>query len=374
MTSALMFPYRWVLKRGGLCCGLFFRLFKILCGVGLVFLIGCAQTHVQGRDLGRVAPYRGEKLVPKSVGEAPLALHVSRQVLTDGEVTKLSIEGSRYFENVLASKGQERDERTMLETGEATLTMCRLNGRIGRSHTFYEAQCRAQISLRGAVLARSQGRAVRRVRNRGISSAAANEITNEERNPLYAANHSNDVLFDAIRAAAVGLVDPVNAPSEGHVDGMVQPSVIAPDAVAMRTNALNVLERGDGTEVEQAAAAVDLARWGQAQDGLLVVHLLESESPLVRRAALDAIGELVTVQATQDVAKLKDDPDASVRKAADITLGRLCAFILVAESTQAAAAADSSKSSGSGGGSAGVTPEDASDSEMWSHNAFCSNR
>jgi hypothetical protein len=350
-----------------------FRHRLVLCSALLLILIGCAQTQSMGRDVSRVGPYRDVSLIVSEIDEAPIVIHADRQLLTDAELSELERSSALEFANRIRNEmdsNQSSGKRQI--PGQAQLALCRIHAGIGRSHTVYEAQCRARIQVDDVVLAESEGRAKRRVRNRGLTQSEADAIDGQGRHPLFDFSDTRSTLEEAIESAALALIDPRKAKRDSwYVEDSTraQKRKTSVDGASIRRSALQVLERPSSNASEKAAAAIDLSKYGQAEDGASLALLFRDESPLVRRAALMALGELAPLGFIADVSQMLDDPDEMVRSEAALTLSRLCAL-----ANHAAAGTASSNSSGSGGGVAASNPADPSASIIWDHSESCSKR
>jgi hypothetical protein len=326
----------------------------------LFSLFGCAETEVRGRDVLRVAPLRIEgALQPRPNTEGALVLEAGRDVADDDELAQLTREIPLAFTDEIAkTRGRVTD-------ATARLDHCRLRAGPGRQYTIYRAKCRASLVRHGVTLIVVEAEAVRRVRSQAVTRDEAKEIRKMVRNPLLDVDDSQAALADAARAAARRLTDPrMAAQSELSLES-------APlDDEEGRKLAAARLARAKRPE-EFAAALVDLARYGRADDGALVLPLLTHEHALVRRAAALAAGELGAPQAMAALQALLDDTDEDVRDEAAHAIEILCALD---DGGLFQRSARSSKSSGAGAGEAGLIDDAAKNDSTWRQNEACSKR
>lgn len=275
---------------------------------------GCTHVDVKGREVFRVAPLRDVPVAALAVDPAPVPLDAGTDALTDEELGDIA----RALPAALdASFDRLAGERQARRLGQARIVGCRLRAGPGRAFTVYEARCRVKLDIDDVTVIAVEAQALRRTPVKPISAEEARRIRKLVRNPLLSAEDGRQALVAALDAAARLVVDGALPPRE---DGPPQPKVIARStrAALARERMAHVAGGGD-----PQAALFDLRSAGDPGDAERVLPLLDANDPVVRAAAIDALGELCAPATAARIEALPADEDERVKSAAARALERL---------------------------------------------------
>jgi hypothetical protein len=284
----------------------------------LGLLAACAETHVSGREVLRLAPLR-ESTPPPGAAAPEVILDAGSDALTDDELARLQTHLAQHLAAAVERSGARA---TVAPRGTARVQRCALRAGAGRRNTTYLARCRVALLWDGVPVVEAEAEAVRLTGARAVTKERANEIrkglARGERHPLLSYDDARLALEAALDAAVKIAVTGDVPRAEG------EPAPVAVDVPLMRKDALRRLERDRGPAL--AAAAVDLARWGEPEDGAALLPLLDDGDPLVRRAAATALGELGARAGWVPLHERRDDRDEKVAAAIHLAIARLSAL------------------------------------------------
>lgn len=278
------------------------------------FSLGCTHVDVKGREVFRVAPLRDVPVAALAVDPAPVTLDAGTDALTDEELGDIA----RALPAALgASFDRLAGERQARRLGQARIVGCRLRAGPGRAFTVYEARCRVKLDVDDVTVIAVEAQALRRAPVKPISEEEAERIRKLVRNPLLSAEEGRQALVAALDAAAVLVVDGALPLRE---DGPPQPKAVprATRAALARERMTKLASGGD-----PRVALFDLRSAGDPGDAERVLPLLQATDPIVRAAAVEALGELCAPATAAPIEALPADEDERVKDAAARALERL---------------------------------------------------
>lgn len=285
--------------------------------VASAVLGGCASTDLGGRHVTRLGPLRAGLVHPAGIDGEPILLQVGPDVLDDDEMERMTADLASYFASATSRIASEHASETEPK-GTARVQRCSLRASPTPRATVYLARCRVALELGGVPVVEVEAHAERRARARAVTEEQAKEIKKQVRNPLLDYEDSRAALQSALDEALRLLVtgaEPRPLPGEAE---------IVVDEQAMGASARRRVTTESGPAL--AAACVDLARFGDDQDGAALAPHLEDESALVRRACATAIGELGAKDAYDALRRQEGDPDPQAAAAIALALQRLRAL------------------------------------------------
>ncbi len=277
---------------------------------------GCVATTAQARVASRAGALRERPLRPASTAVTGARFAVGADALTDAELAAAEATVPRRLADTLQAWGRGGVASTdALTAGRVEIARARARVVVGRDVHRHEAGCRVRVVVDvgnagpGEVVVDAEGEVRREIPVRNVSAwelegVRAAMAAGGGRNPLVAA----DAVVDSVAAACevalrAALLDA--RPEDDLAVDPRDPSSPPPSSpelrrAAARARRARALQRAAASApaAERSAALVDLADVGVLDDARVAATFLHDADPTVRRAAALAFGALCAGQTT----------------------------------------------------------------------------